>query len=43
MGDTQTPFGYRENTGIIIAYDIAYAVDLIRQNPIGFELITSEA
>ena len=38
MEDQVTPLAYRANTGIIIAYDIKHAVDLIEQNPIGFQL-----
>lgn len=37
-GDTPTPLAYRYNTGIIIAYNIRHAVDLIRANPIGYQL-----
>ena len=34
----RTLLEYEYNTGIIIAYGIKYATELIRQNPIGFEL-----
>ena len=40
MKDQKTPLAYRSNTGIIVAYDIKHAVDLIGQNPIGFRLPT---
>ena len=33
-----TPLEFRYNTGIILAYQIKHAVDLISQNPIGFNL-----
>ena len=33
-----TPLEFRYNTGIILAYGIKHAVDLIHQNPIGFNL-----
>ena len=34
----RTPLEFKYNTGIIAAYGIKHAVDLIRQNPIGFNL-----
>ena len=40
----ESPIGYYEyNTGIIVAYNIQHALDLIRQNPIGVELKTEDA
>ena len=33
--DTETDLAVKYNTGIIIAYSIEYAVELIRANPIG--------
>ena len=37
--ENELPIGYyRVNTGIVLAYDIKYALNLIRQNPIGVEL-----
>ncbi|MDE0689682.1 MAG: serine protease [Candidatus Poribacteria bacterium] len=39
--ENEPPIGYyRANTGIVLAYDIKYALDLISQNPIGAELKT---
>jgi hypothetical protein len=35
QGETSLPFSVRENTGIVLAYGIGYAVDLARANPIG--------
>lgn len=29
---------YKYNTGIIISYDIKHAVDLIKSNPIGYQI-----
>ena len=40
MEEQKTPLAYRSNTGIIIAYSIKHAVDLIEQNPVGFQLPT---
>lgn len=37
----ETNISYRENTGIIIAYSIKHAVDLIKENPNGFLLATN--
>jgi hypothetical protein len=37
-GDEPTSLAYRYNTGIIIAYDIQHATELIQRNPIGLEL-----
>ena len=37
-GDERSPFHIEHNTGIVLCYDIKYAVDLIRQHPIGFNL-----
>ena len=37
-GETPTLLKYRHNTGIVIAFDINHATDMIRRNPIGFEL-----
>ena len=42
LEDSKTPFRYYDNTGIVIAVSIRHALDLIRQNPIGFS-ITPEA
>ena len=36
--DRRTPYYVKNNTGIIVSYDIKYAVDLILRNPIGFDL-----
>ena len=33
-----TSLEFKYNTGIIIAYGIKHAMDLIHQNPIGFDL-----
>ena len=38
QGDAQLSITYKYNTGIIISYGIKHAVDLIRKDPIGFEL-----
>lgn len=38
----KTEISYRENTGIVIAYSIQHAVDLIKQNPKGFLLTTNK-
>ena len=38
MRDEKTPLEYKSNTGIIIAYPVEHAVDLIGQNPIGFKI-----
>jgi hypothetical protein len=35
---TPTPFTYNYNTGIIHAYSIEHAVNMIKANPIGFAL-----
>ena len=40
-GDQATQLAYLYNTGIIIAYGIQHAVDLIHMNPIGFDLTSS--
>jgi len=37
-GDTPTALAYRHNTGIVVAYDIKHATDVIQSNPIGFVL-----
>ncbi|MEW6531890.1 MAG: trypsin-like peptidase domain-containing protein [Thermodesulfobacteriota bacterium] len=37
-GDQEVPLVYRYNTGIIVAYGIKHAVDLIQENPRGYEL-----
>lgn len=37
-GDAPTTLAYRYNTGIIIAYDIEHALDLIRRNPAGLNI-----
>ena len=37
-GTAPTALAYRYNTGIIIAYDIKHAIELIEVNPIGLEL-----
>ena len=34
----RTPLKYKYNTGIVAAYGIQHAVDLIHRNPIGFDL-----
>jgi len=33
-----TPFVYKSNTGIVVSYGIKHAVDLIKGNPIGYEM-----
>ncbi|MDA3800191.1 MAG: trypsin-like peptidase domain-containing protein [Kiritimatiellae bacterium] len=38
QGTQKVPLAYRCNTGIIIAYGIKHALDLINNNPIGFKL-----
>ena len=38
VGNEPSSFHVRQNTGIAVCYDIRYAVDLIDQNPIGFNL-----
>lgn len=38
QGNQPIPLVYQDNTGIIIAYGIQHAVDIIDQNPIGFNL-----
>ena len=35
--DRDAEFHLRENTGIVVAYDVREAVELIRANPIGFD------
>ena len=41
--EKEPPIGYyRSNTGIVLAYDIKHALDLIRQNPIGIQLETDK-
>ena len=37
-GDERSHLRVKSNAGIVVCYDIRYAVDLIRQNPIGFNL-----
>ena len=37
-GESKTPFQYYDNTGIVVAVPIRHALDLIRQNPIGFSI-----
>lgn len=37
-GGTATPFTVQENAGIMVAYDVLEAVNLIRKKPIGFDL-----
>jgi S1-C subfamily serine protease len=37
-GDNPTTLAYRYNTGIIIAYDIDHAVELIDRNPTGLDI-----
>lgn len=37
-GESATPFEHRDNTGIVISYDIDAAVQLIHSNPIGASL-----
>ena len=34
----ETQYRYHSNTGIIISYNINHALDVIRNNPIGFEI-----
>ncbi|ODA31964.1 hypothetical protein A6X21_22105 [Planctopirus hydrillae] len=34
-GEEETEFRYKYNTGVIVAYSIEYAIELIRANPIG--------
>jgi hypothetical protein len=41
-GGAETPLKYRYNTGIIIAHCIEHAIEVIEQNPIGFELPPNE-
>jgi S1-C subfamily serine protease len=43
IGENETPFTHEYNTGIVVAYAIEYAVDLIRKSPIGAELKASDA
>ena len=38
QGADKLPLTYKYNTGIIISYGIKHAVDLIKSNPIGYEL-----
>lgn len=38
LGDSRVPLTYRENTGIIVAYGIKHATDLITKNPIGCKI-----
>ena len=38
LGDEPSVYHVERNAGIAECYDIKYAVDLIHQNPIGFEL-----
>ena len=38
LGDERTDLEYQYNTGIIKAYGIQHTIDLIRHNPIGFDL-----
>ena len=38
LEDKRTTLEFKYNTGIILAYGIKHAVDLISQNPIGFNL-----
>ena len=38
VGQSETPFTYYDNTGIVVAVEIDHALDLIRRNPIGFDL-----
>ncbi len=40
--DKQTSLSYKSNTGIILAYSIKHALDLIAQKPIGVKLETSK-
>jgi S1-C subfamily serine protease len=35
VGENETDFSFKYNTGIVIAYSILHAVDLIHANPIG--------
>ena len=37
-GQDKTPFTYYDNTGIVVATAIDHALDLIRENPLGFDL-----
>ena len=38
VGQSETPFTYYDNTGIVVAAAIDHALDLIQRNPIGFDL-----
>ncbi len=38
VGESETPFTYYDNTGIVVAAAIDHALDLIQRNPIGFDL-----
>ena len=38
QGSIELPIYHRENSGIIISYGIKHAVDVIKANPIGFQL-----
>jgi hypothetical protein len=37
-GESKTGMTYQHNTGIVLAYGIGHAVDLIKANPIGFAI-----
>lgn len=41
LDDKESPLRFGYNTGIIRSYSITHAIDLISQNPIGFDLSTS--
>ena len=42
QNEKQTSLTYKANTGIIVAYGIEHALNLIRQNPIGVKLETDK-
>jgi hypothetical protein len=41
-GDRAIPLVYRANTGIVVAYGIKHAMEIIQKNPIGFPLVLPE-
>lgn len=41
--DQETDLAFKYNTGIVIAYSIEHAVDLIRSRPIGAPIISADA
>ena len=42
VDQSETPFTYYDNTGIVVATSIDHALDLIQANPIGFDLTLGE-